>query len=130
MRIFLAPLLLALATTGCGLVYKVDVYQGNLLEPEAVEQLEPGMTKRQVALLIGSPSVQDPFHQQRWDYISSMARDGDDPDIKNLTLHFEGDVLARVEGDYFPEMDATLEPELRGRYGNIPRDKDDRRRRR
>jgi len=130
MRFLAAPLLLALATAGCGLVYKVDVYQGNLLEPEAVAQLEPGMTKRQVALLIGSPSVQDPFHQQRWDYLSSMSKDGGEPEIKNLVLHFEGDVLARVEGDYFPEMDATLEPELRGRYGNIPRGDKDRRRRR
>lgn len=129
MRNILAPLLLALFSTGCGVVYKVDVYQGNLLEPEAVEQLEPGMTKRQVALLIGSPSINDPFHQDRWDYLSSMSTRGSEPEIKNLTLHFENDLLARVEGDYFPEMDATLEPKLRGRYGNLPREKDERRRR-
>lgn len=125
MRNPLTVLLLAAALTGCGAIYKVDVYQGNLLESTAVEQLEPGMTKRQVALLIGSPAIRDPFHQQRWDYVASVSKRGGDPEIKNLVLHFDGDTLARVEGDYFPEQDAELEPQMRRRYGpNLPRDKD------
>ena len=54
----LRPALLALALaalTGCGIVYKVDVNQGNLVEKEMVESLKPGMTKRQVALVMGTP---------------------------------------------------------------------------
>jgi outer membrane protein assembly factor BamE len=45
-------LVLALAATtllgGCGLVYKVDVYQGSLLDKKQVDQLKTGLTKRQV----------------------------------------------------------------------------------
>ena len=120
-------LLLALATAallgGCGVIYKVDVYQGSLLEKRNVDQLKPGLTKRQVYALLGSPSVSDPFHQARWDYVATVAKRGGDPDIKNLVLTFEGDSLATIEGDYFPEQDEALAKEMR-RYGNLPRDKE------
>ena len=119
----LATLLPAMLLGGCNAIYKVDIYQGSLLEAADVEQLKPGMSKRQVALLIGSPSIQDPFHHDRWDYLASVRKRGGDTEVKNLTLHFEGDTLARVEGDYFPEQDAELVKDLR-KYGNLPREKD------
>lgn len=119
----LSVLLLGAAlVTGCGVIYKVDVYQGNLLETDEVEQLKPGMSKRQVALLIGSPAINDPFHQERWDYVASVRKDGGEMEVKNLVLHFDGDTLARVEGDYFPEQDEQLVRDLR-KYGNLPREK-------
>jgi outer membrane protein assembly factor BamE len=128
-----APLLIALATAsllgGCGLIYKVDVYQGALLEKRDVEQLKPGLTKRQVYALLGSPSVQDPFHQSRWDYVSTVSKRGRDTEVKNLVLTFEGENLANIEGDYFPEQDEALAKEMR-RYGNLPREKDKQQRRR
>ena len=120
-------LLLALATTallgGCGVIYKVDVYQGSLLEKRNVDQLKPGLTKRQVYALLGSPSVSDPFHQERWDYVAPVAKRGGEADIKSLVLTFDGDALATIEGDYFPEQDEALAREMR-RYGNLPRDKE------
>jgi outer membrane protein assembly factor BamE len=110
-------------TGGCGLIYKVDVYQGNLLETANVDQLKPGLSKRQVYALLGTPSVQDPFHQARWDYIATVSKRGRDTEVKNLVLTFDGDVLASIEGDYFPEQDEALMREM-VRYGNLPRDKD------
>jgi outer membrane protein assembly factor BamE len=112
---------------GCGLIYKVDVYQGNLLETANVEQLKAGFTKRQVYALLGTPSVKDPFHQSRWDYVASVSKRGGDPEIKNLVLTFDGDTLATIEGDYFPEQDEALAREMT-RYGNLPREKDKERR--
>jgi outer membrane protein assembly factor BamE len=113
----------ALMTGGCGLIYKVDVYQGNLLETANVDQLKPGLSKRQVYALLGTPSVQDPFHQARWDYIATVSKRGRDTEVKNLVLTFDGDVLASIEGEYFPEQDEALMREM-VRYGNLPRDKD------
>jgi outer membrane protein assembly factor BamE len=105
----LAPaLLLGLGLSGCGLIYKVDVQQGNLLDKRLVEQLKPGMSKRQVALALGTPSVTSPFAQSRWDYVSSIKRRGKDMETRTLTLTFDGDALARIEGDYFPEDSAQL----------------------
>lgn len=113
----------ALLTGGCGLIYKVNVYQGNLLEQKNVDQLKPGLNKRQVYALLGSPSVQDPFHQSRWDYVATVSRRGSEPEVKNLVLTFDGDSLASIEGDYFPEENQALMREMT-RYGNLPRDKD------
>ena len=118
-------LLAALLLSGCNMIYKQPLFQGNLLEKQNVEQLKPGMTREQVLSLLGSPTVADPFHADRWDYAASERRDHGETQVKTLTLWFEGDVLARMEGEYFPEQDATLLTELRefGFY-NLPKDKD------
>lgn len=102
----LSVLGLALALAGCGVIYRPDVQQGSLLSKPIVDQLKPGMSKRQVTLLLGTPSLTSPFEDDRWDYVSSIQRRGGKITTKNLTLTFENDALARIEGDYFPE-DAT-----------------------
>ena len=118
-------LLAALLLPGCNLIYKQPVFQGTLLEKQNVEQLKPGMTREQVVSLLGSPPLADPFHTDRWDYAATERRDHGDTQVKNLTLWFEGDTLARMEGEYFPEQDAALLTELR-KFGffNVKRDKD------
>lgn len=94
---------LAFALGGCGIIYRPDVQQGSLLSKPIVDQLKPGMTKRQVTLLLGTPSLTSPFESDRWDYVSSIQRRGGKITTKNLSLTFENDALARIEGDYFPE---------------------------
>lgn len=96
-------LLALLPLSGCGVLYKLDVQQGNLFNQSQVETLKPGMTKRQVLLVMGSPSVVSPFDQNRWDYVSSMRRGRGKIENKDLTLYFSDDALVRIEGDYFPE---------------------------
>ena len=100
MRKLLLILVVALSTAGCGILYKQPIYQGNLLEKTNVDQLQAGMSKQQVVLLLGTPSIEDPFHHERWDYTATqrVGRIGR-TEIKNLTLYFEGDTLARWEGD-------------------------------
>ena len=84
--------------TGCKLIYKQNVQQGNAHEQEDLDQLELGMTKKQVAYLLGTPAIHDPFHQDRWDYISMLSRRGGDPVRRLVTLTFENDVLIETEG--------------------------------
>ena len=120
--LLIAPLSLAVA--GCGALYKQPIYQGNLMEKEAVDQLKPGLSKQQVAGLLGTPSIQDPFHAQRWDYAATERtnRRGDTT-AKTLTLHFENDVLVRWEGDYFPEQDLELARKAFRQFGpNLAKD--------
>lgn len=114
-------LALAASVSGCGVIYKVDVYQGNLLKTENVEQLRVGLNKRQVLELLGSPAVRDPFHAERWDYVATVAKRGADPEIHNLVLTFDGDTLAKIEGDTLAEDNAQLMRDMR-RYGNLPRE--------
>ena len=109
----------ACAVGACGIIYKVPVNQGNLLEQDMVDAIKPGMTKRQVALIMGTPSVQSPFDEDRWSYTSSFTRRGKKPEVKTLTLFFEENLLVRMEGDYFPQRDQQLLEEsrkIRGRH--------------
>lgn len=106
-RLALLGCVVALAT-GCGLIYKTDINQGNLLDERTVEQLEIGMTKRQVQVLMGTPSIQSPFHQSRWDYTASISRRGGAPEIRTLTLTFDGDRLASIDGDFLAGQEEQL----------------------
>ena len=124
MRKLLFVLVLATLTAGCGVLYRQPIYQGNLLDKSAVDQLQEGMDKRQVMTLLGSPSVADPFHHNRWDYVASQrtGRVGK-TEVKNLTVYFEGEQVAKWEGEYFPEQDKALSNDLRMRFGNLPPEK-------
>jgi outer membrane protein assembly factor BamE len=123
MRKAVTLLLVTLLVGGCGIIYRQPVFQGNLLESKNVEQLKTGMTRQQVFSLLGSPPVADPFHMSRWDYVATERRRTGDTEVKNLTLWFEGDSLARWDGEYFPEADKALADEMR-KFGNLARDKD------
>jgi outer membrane protein assembly factor BamE len=91
---------------GCSdFIYKTDVSQGNILREDDIELLEEGLTKSQVLSLIGSPAVADPFHQERWDYVSTYSRRGEDLAIRHLRLSFdETDRLVAIEGDYLDDL--------------------------
>jgi outer membrane protein assembly factor BamE len=124
MRKLLLVVALAAGTSGCGILYKQPIYQGNLIDKAAADQLQAGMSKQQVQALLGTPSIADPFHHDRWDYAASQrtSRTGH-TEIKDLTLWFDGDSLTKWEGDYFPEQDEALVKQMR-RFGNLPKDKD------
>ncbi len=114
-----------LAVSGCGIIYKQPIYQGNLLEQSAIDQLQPGMSKQQVLTLLGTPSVADPFHNQRWDYTASQrtGRTGR-VEVKNLTLYFDNDTLAKWDGGAFPNNDKALAKDVRKAFGpNLAKDK-------
>lgn len=121
-------LLAALLCAGCGMLYRQPIYQGNLLDTAAVEQLQAGMSKQQVQGLLGTPSITDPFHEDRWDYVATQRTDRrGNVEVRNFTLWFEGGQLVRWDGEYFPEQDEALATNARRQFGpNLARDKDDR----
>lgn len=73
--------------------------QGNVVEQEAVAKLKPGMTRAQVRFLLGTPLIVDPFRENRWDYVYTHKRQGEPARQRRLTVIFDGDRLARLEGD-------------------------------
>ena len=98
----LTVLLLATMAGGCNLLYKPEVQQGTLLSAEMLANLKPGMTKRQVRLLLGSPPVSDTFHPERWDYLYSISQAGEKVTPQHLMLYFHNDKLVRAEGELAP----------------------------
>ena len=96
--LFIALIAVLTLNTGCKLIYKQNVQQGNAHVQEDLDQIQLGMTKKQVAYLLGTPAVVDPFHHDRWDYISMLSRRGGEPASRLVTLNFENDVLVAFEG--------------------------------
>lgn len=90
----------SLATGGCSLKpYKIDIQQGNVVTQDMVSKLRPGMTRAQVRFVMGTPLVTDAFHPARWDYYYRFDKGGRAREQRVLTLQFDGDKLARVDGD-------------------------------
>lgn len=115
-------LVLVLGLSACGVVYKMDIRQGNLIDQEMVDQLKPGMTKRQVELVMGTPQLSSPFEQDRWDYLTSTSLRHRDPVIKTLSLYFQGGNLERIEGDWQPEAEDELLRASQELQKNVPED--------
>ncbi len=67
-RITLFGAVLAALMLNSGCVYRINIQQGNLLDAALVDQVEVGMTRTQVRFLLGTPLVNNPFDENRWDY--------------------------------------------------------------
>jgi outer membrane protein assembly factor BamE len=106
MRILLISLAVGLLSAcnfvGFPGVYKIDVEQGNIITQEIADQLKPGMSRRQVRFILGTPLLADSFNLDRWDYIYVVRNGLEILDESELSVHFEGDSLATVTGDYLP----------------------------
>ena len=80
-------------------VYRIDVQQGNIIEQEMLDRLRPGMDKNQVRFIMGTPAIADPFHSDRWEYVFTLSEGGRRREQRHITLFFEDEKLAYLEGD-------------------------------
>ena len=118
MRILILMIASLCLLSGCGIsnikipkLYKVAIQQGNVITQDMVDKLKPGMTRRQVAFVMGEPVIQDPFDDTKWVYFYSIDVPGVFSQESRLILFFdENDLLTVISGDYAPS-DATAEQE-------------------
>ena len=109
--VFIASLLSACGSVEkLSFVHRIDVQQGNIVTQEMVDQLKPGMTRRQVEFTLGSPMIVDVFHQDRWDYLYRMQPGKGAVEQKRVTLYFKNDALVQIAGDYRPNPQPALAP--------------------
>ena len=97
-RLLFCTFISTLICSGCGFIYKQNIQQGNALEQEDIDELYEGMNKRQALFVLGTPSVKDPFHQDRWDYVQTFSRRGGEIVQRTVTLKFENDLLTEIIG--------------------------------
>jgi len=93
------------ALAGCSFpgVYKIDIQQGNVVTQDMIDQLRPGMTRRQVRFIMGNPLLTDTFHANRWDYLYSIQPGGGQRQQERISMIFDGnDQLAGLSGDFMP----------------------------
>ncbi|HEX5765289.1 MAG TPA: outer membrane protein assembly factor BamE [Woeseiaceae bacterium] len=100
----LSILTLSLAT-GC--VYQASLSQGNLLKQADLDQVKVGMTRNQVRFLLGTPMIDDPFHEERWDYVYYLRVGREKATFKRwVSIYFDGDTVSEIVDDQ------ELEPDL------------------
>jgi outer membrane protein assembly factor BamE len=101
--------------------YKVDVVQGNFVSREQVEALQAGMSRQQARDMLGTPLVTSLFHAERWEYVFTIKRPGEDIQTRKLTLFFQGDLLQRFDGDTMPsEAEFVASLGSRSTRGKVP----------
>lgn len=101
--IFVSILLLGGCTSLLPEANRIDIQQGNLIDQEALDALQPGMTRAQVRELLGGPVLTSGFRPDLWDYIYYRTEAGREPaEVQHLSLYFEDERLVRIEGRYEP----------------------------
>lgn len=104
-----AVLLSAAISSGCssnrwGFPYKVGVQQGNWVTTDQVGLLTEGMTREQVRFALGSPTLSNVFHADRWDYPYFYRAPNGKIEERNLTLTFRNGLLVKWGGDEQPQL--------------------------
>ncbi len=87
---------------GTPLMYRQEIQQGNIITQEMINKLHPGMARRQVKYIMGTPLLMDVFHQDRWDYFYSIKKDSGSLIQERISLSFKEDKLTKIEGDFRP----------------------------
>ncbi|MBJ9978089.1 outer membrane protein assembly factor BamE [Pseudomonas sp. S75] len=101
-----------LALAGCSFpgVYKIDIQQGNVVTQDMIDQLRPGMTRRQVRFIMGNPLLQDTFNTNRWDYLYSLQPGGGKRQQERMSVNFnDSDQLVSLSGDFMPGVSRDQE---------------------
>ena len=80
----------------CSYSYSPEIIEGRSLNTEKVNLLKVGMTKKEVAEILGSNSINDPFlSNDRWDYLLKKNKINElSPTISyHVIIYFSNDVL-------------------------------------
>src|SRR5699024_4304983 len=107
LRIALAMPFMALILVACGggkwgFPYKPNIQQGNWITAQQVAQLQEGMSREQVQYILGSPTLQNVFRDDRWDYPYYHKPGYGEVEHRKFTVWFDGDYLVRWAGDDQP----------------------------
>ena len=122
----LFPLLLSVACTRSDGdfklpgVYRISVMQGNVIEQDMLDRLKPGMEKHQVKFIMGTPTIIDPFHPDRWDYIYTFTHGAEQRHQRHLTLYFEDGKLAYLDGDVVTSIRKPPESLKKSKIVEVP----------
>ena len=96
---------LSLLLAACGSMtnlspHKIAIQQGNLITQTMVDRLKPGMSKRQVEFVLGTPLIADTLQQDQWHYVYSLKLGNGQQIKKQLAVYFDKDKLSHLEGDF------------------------------
>jgi outer membrane protein assembly factor BamE len=106
-KLIFTSLCLTLLACASGCVYQASLSQGNLIKQEDLDQVKVGMTRSQVRFLLGTPMIDDPFHEERWDYVYYLKIGREKATFKRwVSIYFDGDTVREIVDDQ------ELQPDL------------------
>jgi outer membrane protein assembly factor BamE len=106
-KFLITILLMTTLPLAAGCVYQASLSQGNLLKQSDLDQVQVGMTRSQVRFLLGTPMIDDPFHEERWDYVYYLKVGREKATFKRwVSIYFDGDTVREIVDDQ------ELEPDL------------------
>lgn len=77
--------------------YRVEIVQGNVVTKEQADAIKPGMNRAQVRDILGAPLLTDVFHQDRWDYVFTIRRQGAEPQHRSVVVLFDAESLKSID---------------------------------
>lgn len=99
-QLLLLSLIIPMLAMSGGCVYRASISQGNLIEQDDLDQVEVGMTRKQIRFLLGTPMIDDPFHASRWDYVYFLKVGRRDAAFKRwVSVIFEEDMVVEIRRD-------------------------------
>jgi len=104
-------LLLSACTSLLPEPHKLDIQQGNRIKQEDISKLKPGMTRKQVTFILGTPLLKDGFHNNRWDYIDYFKPGKGDLRQSRITLTFDNDLLINIDDSQYIPSSEQIESE-------------------
>ena len=101
MKTILILIMTVLSLTHC-LSYdfsKRVVQQGNILSAKRVDRLKIGMSKSDVAILLGTSLISPMFNLDRWDYAYTWRRGTNPNHLRHVSLFFVNEHLVKIDKD-------------------------------
>lgn len=91
--------LAVLCLMGCSMLrpYKMDIHQGNIIEPEKVEKIKVGMNRSQVRQLLGTPVLDDAFQKEQDDYIYYTKPGYGEANEQRIMIRFQNEKVSSIE---------------------------------
>lgn len=98
-RLFFIFIVLSTLLTSCaGYDFsRKNVQQGNILSKARVDRLKIGMSKSDVAILMGTSAISPLFNNDRWDYAYTWRKANKPLSKRYLVLTFKNDRLVNIE---------------------------------
>lgn len=78
-------------------LYTVPIEQGSVITQDSISQLKYGMSKEQVAYIMGPSLVSRPFNPDRWDYVYTLRKNGRLQQERHVTVYFTNDQVSHIE---------------------------------
>lgn len=105
LKTLLPALVLLLSVGGCSFpgVYKINIQQGNIITPDMLDQLKPGMNRRQVHFVLGNPMIDNIFDDSYENYVYTYQLAGGTTEKQLITIHYEDEKFTRFNGELLDE---------------------------